>query len=128
MHVDERTLREVYLRPFEAAVAEGDVRTVMAAYNFVNGQHACAQRDLLLGVLKREWGFDGVVMSDWNVMKDTVGPAVSGLDLEMPGPGAWWGDGRLRAAVERGEVPEVDVDDKVRRILGLLRVAWAAAR
>jgi len=63
-HIDARTLHEVYLRPFEAAVAEAGVRTVMAAYNFVNGQHACAQRDLLLRVLKGEWDFDGVVMSD----------------------------------------------------------------
>src|SRR4051794_751647 len=119
-HVDERTLREVYLRPFEAAVAEAGVRTVMAAYNYVNGQHACSQRDLLVDLLKSEWNFDGVVISDWNAMKETVAPAVNGLDLEMPGPGAWWGDGKLRAAVEGGEVPEEQLDDKVRRILGLL--------
>jgi beta-glucosidase len=120
-HVDDRTLREVYLRPFEAAVAEADVRTVMAAYNYVNGQHACAQRDLLLGVLKGEWGFDGVVMSDWNAMKDTVEPAVNGLDLEMPGPGAWWGGDKLRVAIERGDVMEQQLDGKVRRILALLQ-------
>ena len=119
-HVDERTLREVYLRPFEAAVLDADVRTVMAAYNFVNGRHACAHPDVLLGVLKGEWGFDGVVISDWNAMKDTVGPAVNGLDVEMPGPGVHWGDGQLRAAVARGEVSERDVDEKVRRILRLL--------
>jgi beta-glucosidase len=120
-HIDDRTLREVYLRPFEAAVAEADVRTVMAAYNFVNSQHACAQRDLLLGVLKGEWGFDGVAMSDWNAMKETVGPAVNGLDLEMPGPGRWWGGEQLVDAVARGEVAEAQVDDKVRRILRLLQ-------
>jgi beta-glucosidase len=120
VHVDERTLREVYLRPFEAAIAEADVRAVMAAYNFVNGQHACAQHHVIVEVVKGAWGFAGVVMSDWNAMKDTVGPATNGLDLEMPGPGRWWGDGALLAAVERGDVPEPTIDDKVRRILRLL--------
>ncbi|HLM17211.1 MAG TPA: glycoside hydrolase family 3 C-terminal domain-containing protein, partial [Acidimicrobiia bacterium] len=120
-HIDDRTLREVYLRPFEAAVAEADVRTVMAAYNFVNGQHACAQRDLLLGVLKGEWAFDGVAMSDWNAMKGTVEPAVSGLDLEMPGPGRWWGGAHLLDAVVRGDVTQTQLDDKVCRILRLLQ-------
>jgi beta-glucosidase len=119
-HVDERTLREVYLRPFEAAVAEADVRAVMAAYNFVNGQHACAQHDVIVEVLKGAWAFDGIVMSDWNAMKDTTGPALNGVDLEMPGPGRWWGGGALLAAIERGAVPEDAIDDKVRRILGLL--------
>jgi beta-glucosidase len=122
VHVDERTLREVYLRPFEAAVGEANVRTVMAAYNFVNGQHACAQHHVLVDVLEDEWQFDGVVMSDWNAMKETIAPAVNGLDLEMPGPGRWWGDGKLLAAVQRGDIPEDAIDDKVRRILGLL--AW----
>lgn len=118
--IDEVTLREAYLRPFEAAVAEADARSVMAAYNFVNGQHACAQGDLLVGVLKGEWGFGGVVLSDWNAMKETVAPAVNGLDVEMPGPGRWWGGGRLEEAVAAGVVAEADVDDKVRRILRFL--------
>jgi beta-glucosidase len=121
-HIDERTLREVYLRPFEAAVTEADVRSVMASYNFVNGQHACSQADLLVAVLKGEWGFDGVVVSDWSAVKETPAPARNGLDLEMPGPGRWWGGGRLEAAVTAGEVDEALVDDKVRRILRLL--AW----
>jgi beta-glucosidase len=120
--IDERTLREVYLRPFEAAVTEAGVRSVMASYNFVNGEHACSQAELLQGVLKGEWGFDGMVMSDWRAMKETLAPARNGLDVEMPGPGKWWGEGRLEAAVAAGDVDEAVVDDKVRRILGLL--AW----
>jgi beta-glucosidase len=119
--VDERSLREIYLPPFEAAVKEAGVRSVMGAYNFVNGDHACAHPDLLVGVLKEEWGFDGFVVSDWGAIKETVAPALHGLDLEMPGPGRWWGrDGQLKAAVENGEVPEALIDDKVRRIVGFL--------
>ena len=121
--VDERSLREIYLPPFEAAVAEADVKSVMGAYNFVNGHHACAQPDLLVDLLKGEWGFDGVVVSDWGAIKETVAPARYGLDLEMPGPGRWWGEGRLQKAVESGEVDEALVDDKVRRIVGFL--GWA---
>jgi len=123
VEVDERTLREIYLPPFEAAVKEAGVRSVMGAYNFVNGHHGCAQPDLLVGVLKNEWGFDGFVVSDWGAIKETVAPALHGLDLEMPGPGRWWGAGRLKAAIEAGEVAESLLDDKVRRILGFLD--WA---
>src|SRR4051812_43663112 len=119
--IDERTLREVHLRPFEAAVKEAGARSVMAAYNFVNGAHACASAELLLDLLKDEWGFDGVVLSDWDAMKATVAPARNGVDVEMPGPGRWWGNGQLEAAVLSGEVEEALVDDKVRRILDFLR-------
>jgi beta-glucosidase len=118
--IDEVTLREAYLRPFDAAIVEADVRSVMGAYNFVNGQHACAQRELLLDLLKGEWGFDGLVVSDWGAIKETVAPAANGLDVEMPGPGRWWGAGQLEAAVRAGDVLEADLDDKVRRILRFL--------
>ncbi|MDE0613971.1 MAG: glycoside hydrolase family 3 C-terminal domain-containing protein [bacterium] len=121
--VDERSLREIYLPPFEAAVNQAGVRAVMGAYNFVNGHHACAQPDLLVGVLKEEWGFDGLVVSDWGAIKETVAPAAHGLDLEMPGPGRWWGKGKLQEAVEAGLVDVTLVDDKVRRIVGFLD--WA---
>lgn len=118
--VDERTLRELYLRPFEAAVTEAGVRAVMAAYNSVNGEQACANAELLHDLLKGEWGFDGLVVSDWGAMKETLGPARAGLDLEMPGPGRWWGGGQLASAVAAGDVgPEV-LDDKVTRILSFL--------
>ncbi|WP_419924214.1 glycoside hydrolase family 3 C-terminal domain-containing protein [Candidatus Poriferisocius sp.] len=121
--VDERSLREIYLPPFEAAVKEAGVRAVMGAYNFVNSHHACAQPDLLVGLLKGEWGFDSLVVSDWGAIKETVAPALYGLDLEMPGPGRWWGRGLLLEAVEAGKVDESLVDDKVRRIVGFLN--WA---
>ena len=121
--VDERSLREIYLPPFEAAVKEAGVRSVMASYNFVNGHHACAQPDLLIGILKGEWEFDGFVVSDWGAIKETVAPALHGLDLEMAGPGRWWGKGQLQEAVEAGKVDESLIDDKVRRILGFLH--WA---
>ncbi|MEZ5245014.1 MAG: glycoside hydrolase family 3 C-terminal domain-containing protein [Acidimicrobiales bacterium] len=119
--VDERSLREIYLPPFEAAVKEAGVASVMGAYNYVNGDHACAHPDLLVDVLKDEWGFDGFVVSDWGAIKETVAPARHGLDLEMPGPGRWWGGGRLQAAVEAGEVDEASIDDKVRRIVSFLK-------
>jgi beta-glucosidase len=118
--VDERALREIYLPPFEAAVKEADVKSVMGAYNFINGDHGCAHPELLAGVLKDEWGFDGFVVSDWGAIKETVAPARHGLDLEMPGPGRGWGGGKLQASVESGEVDEVLIDDKVRRIVSFL--------
>lgn len=123
VRVDERSLREIYLPPFEAAVKEAGVRAVMAAYNFVNGHHACAQPDLLVRLLKEEWGFEGFVVSDWGAIKETVAPARHGLDLEMAGPGRHWGNGQIQAAVEAGEVDESMVDDKVRRIIGFLDFA-----
>jgi beta-glucosidase len=123
--VDDRTLRELYLRPFEAAVAEAGVWGVMGAYNFVNGIQACAHEELLQGVLKGEWGFAGVVVSDWTALKEGVGPGRHGLDLEMPGPGAFFGGGKLAELVRAGEVPEEQVDDKARRILRFLE--WCGA-
>ncbi len=118
--VDERTLREIYLPPFEAAVAEGEVRSVMGAYNFINGHHGCAHPHMLTEILKGEWGFEGFVVSDWGAIKETVAPAVHGLDIEMPGPGKFWGKGRLEAAVAAGDVDEAHIDDKVGRILSFL--------
>ncbi|MEO1056616.1 MAG: glycoside hydrolase family 3 N-terminal domain-containing protein [Actinomycetota bacterium] len=120
VRVDERALREVYLPPFESAVREAGVRAVMAAYNYVNGTHACAHSELLDGVLRDEWGFEGIVVSDWFAMKDTLGPALNGLDLEMPGPGLCWGAGKLADSVRAGAVSEAAIDDKVLRVLEFL--------
>ncbi|WP_306061519.1 beta-glucosidase [Natronococcus wangiae] len=98
--VDERTLRELYLPAFEAAVTEGDAGAVMAAYNRVNGTHATAHRKLLTDVLKNEFEFDGPVISDWWAVQNGPAAAIAGLDLEMPGVGAIdWAvmlDNRLR--------------------------------
>ena len=91
----------------------------MAAYNRINGIYACSNAQLLGQVLKDEWGFEGLVMSDWFAAKETVDNALGHLDLEMPGPSQVWGDS-LRAAVDSGQVPEALIDDKVRRLLRVL--------
>ena len=123
--VDERTLREVYLVPFEAAANAG-AWSIMAAYNLVNGIH-CADHDHLVGeILKGEWGWDGVLMSDWHAADDTVAGAVAGLDLEMPGPPRFFGPG-LAEAVRRGEVSEAVLDEKARRMLLLAARVGALA-
>jgi beta-glucosidase len=117
--LDARTLRELYLPPFEAAVREAGAWALMAAYNGVNGPTCSAHAALLTELLRDEWGFDGLVMSDWYGTKDTVESAKNGLDLEMPGPPRFFG-AQLAAAVERGEVTEALLDEKVRRLLRLL--------
>ncbi|GAA3396874.1 beta-glucosidase family protein [Cryptosporangium minutisporangium] len=114
--VDDRALREVYLAPFERIVAEG-VWAVMAAYNAVAGA-TMTESPLLREILQEEWGFDGVVMSDWFATRSTVAAGNAGLDLAMPGPIGPWGDA-LVAAVRSGEVDEARIDDKVRRLLRL---------
>lgn len=117
VQVDERTLREVYLAPFERMVVEGGAWLVMSSYNSVNGV-TMTENELLRSPLKDEWGFDGVVVSDWMGVRDTVAAAVSSQDLAMPGPQGVWGDA-LVEAVRAGSVAESDVDEKVRRILRL---------
>ncbi|MFF8881829.1 glycoside hydrolase family 3 C-terminal domain-containing protein [Streptomyces flaveolus] len=116
VRVGERALREVYLAPFEAAVAAG-VGLVMAGYNAVNGTTMTAG-GLLTDPLKSEWGFDGVVVSDWGAVRDTVATACAALDLAMPGPDGPWGEALARAVAD-GSVPEAAVDDKARRLLRL---------
>jgi beta-glucosidase len=117
--VDERTLREIYLRPFEIAVALADPWTIMSSYNRINGTYASEHRWLLTTVLREEWGWPGMVVSDWHAVHETPRTAVSGLDLEMPGPAAHLGP-HLAEAVAAGDVAEADVDASVRRILRLL--------
>lgn len=116
--IDERTLREVYLLPFEMVVTDARAWSVMAAYNGVNGTPATEHTELIDGVLKGEWGFDGVVMSDWYATRSTVASAGGGLDLVMPGPDGPWGH-RLVTAVRAGEVDERTVDEHLRRLLRL---------
>jgi beta-glucosidase len=116
----ETVLRELYLAPFEACVSEADVALVMAAYNSVNGDFMTANRAFLHDLLKQEWGFRGVVISDWSATYTTVPSARAGLDLVMPGPQGPWGD-QLVAEVKAGAVGEADIDDKVSRLITLAR-------
>ncbi len=117
--VDERTLREVHLPSFEAAVREAGVWAVMSAYNRVNGVY-CGEHPRLLGeVLKSEWGFDGAVISDWGGTHSTVEAALAGLDIEMPGRPRHLGP-RLAEAVEAGDVPAAALDDHATRVLRLM--------
>jgi beta-glucosidase len=118
--VDEKTLREVYLAPFERLVYEAQAWSVMGAYSGIDDGTTAApaleHRPLLTGVLKDEWGFDGVVVSDWVATKSVGAALEGGLDLQMPGPDGVWGDGLLDA-VHSGEVDEALVDEKVDRLL-----------
>ncbi len=117
VRVDERTLREVYLRPFEHIVRDGGAWAVMAAYNSVDGV-TMTEHPMLREVLAGEWGFDGVVMSDWLAARTTEGAGNAGLDLAMPDHGTPWGDA-LVAAVRDGRVSEKAVDEKALRLLRL---------
>ncbi len=120
--VRERPLREIYLQPFQTAVREAHPWTIMAAYNLVNGIPASENSSLLTEILRHEWGFDGVVVSDWFFsVKSTAASIDAGLDLEMPSP--VWRGAKLLAAVEHGEVAEAALDTSVRRLLQLLEKA-----
>jgi beta-glucosidase len=115
--VEERALRELYLAPFELIVRDAEPWAVMAAYNGVNG-HTMTESPLLRDILADEWGFDGVVMSDWYAARSTEAAGSGGLDLAMPGPRGPWGDA-LVAAVREGRVSEAAIDEKVERLLRL---------
>jgi beta-glucosidase len=116
--VPERALRELYLLPFEAAVREAKTLAIMSAYNKVAGTWCSENPELLTTILRDEWGFDGMVVSDWFGTHTTDAAALAGLDLEMPGPPAHRGE-LLRKAIESGAVPEAVVDERVRRVLQL---------
>jgi beta-glucosidase len=114
--VDERTLREIYLPAFEASVKEAHVGAVMDSYNLLNGEHLTQNSAMNNDLLKKEWQFDGVLMSDWSATYDTVGAVNGGLDLEMPS-GKLMNPTALKAALARGKISQAMIDDKVRRIL-----------
>jgi beta-glucosidase len=117
--VDERTLREIYLPAFETAVKKAKPWTVMCAYNKVNGTYCSENHKLLVDILKKEWGFEGLVVSDWGAVHDRVASLKGGLDLEMPGPK----ERRVKAVVEAvrsGALDESVLDESVRRILGIV--------
>lgn len=114
--VDERTLREIYLAAFEDAVKEAKPWAVMCSYNQVNGTFASENRWLLHDVLKEEWKYDGLVVTDWGAVNDRVKGLMAGLDLEMPGSGGE-NDRKIVAAVQSGEVPEEVLDETCERIV-----------
>jgi beta-glucosidase len=118
VEVSDRTLRELYLAPFETIIREAGAWGVMSAYNSVNGVSMTNNAALQRGVLKDEWGFDGAIVSDWLAARNTAGTANGGLDIAMPAMGSPWGD-RLVAAVRDGQVPAKSIDDQVRRVLRL---------
>lgn len=117
--VDDRALREIYLASFEEAIAGGNPRCIMSSYNRVNGTYAGESRMLLTDVLRDEWGFDGVVVSDWGAVFDRVATLRAGLDLEMPYSGGHTEQAVLEA-VERGELDASVVDQSARRLLELI--------
>jgi len=117
--LDQRTLREIYLPAFGAAVMEGNAGCVMAAYNLANGKYCTENEFLNKTILKNEWGFDGVLMSDWGATHNAIAAANSGLDLEMPS-GAFMNRTNLIPAINNGELSIATIDDKVRRILRVI--------
>jgi beta-glucosidase len=120
--VGERALREIYLPAFQAAVQEAQAWSVMASYNKVNGIFASENVSTLQDILRTEWGFAGIVMSDWFGTQSTVPSVNAGLDLEMPGPSIWRG-GKVLQAIENGEIDVATIDESVRRLLLLITKA-----
>ncbi len=123
--IDERTLRELYLRPFELAVTEGGALALMTGYNRLHGTFMTEHAEMLTAILRDEWGFEGIVMTDWFGLGDTVVSSAAGLDLEMPGPSRFFGQ-HLADAVRGGQVHELQLDTMVRRWLTVLDrlAAW----
>lgn len=117
--LDERTLRELYLTAFEIAVKEGEPATVMCSYPKLNGTHCSDSAELLTDILRTEWGFDGMVVSDWGAMNDRIEGFRAGCDLNMPG-GSGYMEKAVAAAVKAGILPESCIDKSVRRILELV--------
>jgi len=122
--IDERTMREIYLPTFEAAVKQGHVCAMMDSYNLTNGEHMSQNGYLNNDVARKEWGFDGIIMSDWDSTYDGVAAVNSGLDLEMPA-GAHMNRATLLPAIKSGNVTEATIDEHVRRILRkIVQFGW----
>lgn len=122
--IDERTLREIYLPTFEAAVKQAHVGAIMDSYNFINGTHATQNNYFNVDVARKQWGFDGIMMSDWRATYDGVAAANGGLDLEMP-TGEFMNRKNLLPAIQDGRLSQQVVDEKIRHILQTaLRFGW----
>jgi len=118
--VSERALREIYMKPFEITIKEANPLAVMTAYNKVNGTHADSNEFLLKQVLRGEWGWDGLVMSDWGGVNSTADSLNAGLDLEMPGPTRWRSADTVLEAVKKGQVTEAIITERARNVLRLI--------
>ncbi|KZO96460.1 glycoside hydrolase family 3 protein [Calocera viscosa TUFC12733] len=116
--VQERALREVYLEPFRLIVKHASPRAVMTSYNVVNGVHASENKYLLDDILRKEWGWDGLVMSDWTGVYSVEQSIKAGLDVEMPGPGVMRGAAVYRV-LQAGKLTEEDIDERVKNVLNL---------
>ncbi len=122
--VDERTLREIYLPAFEAAVKEAHAGAIMDSYNLVNGTHATQSKMLNIDIARKEWGFTGIIMSDWDATYDGVAAANSGLDLEMPSA-KFMNPTALGAALADGRLTAASIDEKVRRLFRVaIQMGW----
>ena len=117
--MDERTLQEIYLPAFKAAVIEAKAGAIMAAYNLLNGTYCSQNHHLLVDILKNNWKFNGLAMSDWGATHDGIAAANGGLDLEMPSA-SFMNSANLSPAISSGKVKIETIDDKVRRILRVL--------
>ncbi len=116
---DERTLREIYLASFEGAVKKAKPWTVMSSYNRINGKFVGDSKEYLTDILRKEWGFDGYVVSDWGAVNDRISSLAAGLDLEMP-PGDHENDRLIVKAVQEGKLDESVVDQACERILNII--------
>ncbi|MDR0848987.1 MAG: glycoside hydrolase family 3 C-terminal domain-containing protein [Propionibacteriaceae bacterium] len=125
--IDERTLREIYLPGFETAVKQGHPWTVMSSYNLINSVYVGESHHLLTEVMRDEWGFDGLVVSDWGAVNDRVAGLLAGLDVEMPGPGDST-SALIAQAVKQGRVPVEVLDQAVERIIDVAQRAEAGRR
>ncbi|NCC07352.1 MAG: glycosyl hydrolase [Clostridia bacterium] len=125
--IDERTLREIYLTAFETAVKKSQPWTLMCSYNKLNGTYACENYKLLTGILRDEWGFNGLVMTDWGAMNDRVEAIKAGLDLEMPASDGI-NDAKIVKAVKEGSLDEKAVDICVERVVKMLLNAQQSRR
>ena len=125
--LDERTLREIYLTGFEIAVKEGKAKTIMSAYNEVNGTYANENKHLLTDILRKDWGFDGIVITDWGASNDHALGVAAGSNLEMPNPGLDSAR-ELIAAVESGKISIEDVDARVDELLDAVMTLYVNAQ
>ncbi len=122
--VDERALHEIYFPAFEAAIKDAHVRTIMCSYNRLNGTYASANKLLLQSTLRDLWKFDGLCVSDWGAVHETLGTLNDGVDLEMPSP-KFFAPGKIKALMDEGKVTQATIDQKLRRVIRLgIQMGW----